>query len=114
MAPGHFQHHTTFAAAASLQRQEGVPRCLLHPQEAASQGLAGGEAVALVGERGHAGLYLRVTDDVPPGLVVGEGQCGRARYLSGGPLNVLTSDRPADMGDGATYQSTWVEVQRLP
>ena len=58
-------------------------------------------------------LVATVTADTQPGVVVVEGSRGQARYLSGGPLNVLTSDHLSDMGAGATYQSTWVEAAPL-
>lgn len=64
-------------------------------------------------DRGHAGMRVRVTSDAQPGTAVVIEQRNRGRYLSGGPLNVLTSDALADMGGGATYQSTWVDCRPL-
>jgi len=46
-------------------------------------------------------------------VVVVEGQRNRSRYLDGGSINILTSDTLSDMGAGATYQSTWVDVRPL-
>lgn len=112
-APGHFQHHTAFSGVATLQRRQGEPVCLLHPNDAEARGLADGDRVSIVSERGHVGLNLRVTDAAQPGIVVVEAQRSRSRYLSGGPLNVLTGDCLADMGGGATYQDTCVEVRAL-
>ncbi|HYF90679.1 MAG TPA: molybdopterin-dependent oxidoreductase [Symbiobacteriaceae bacterium] len=109
-APGHYQHHTAFAGVESLQRLEGEPRCLLHPLDAAARGLQTGDEVRMFNDRGHVGLHAQVTDATQPGLVVVEGHRGRSRYLSGGPLNVLTSDRLTVIGAGATYQSTRVDV----
>jgi anaerobic selenocysteine-containing dehydrogenase len=111
--PGHHQHHTAFAGVASLQRKQRVPGCLLHPDDAAARGIRSGDAVRLFNDRGHVGLIATVTVDAQPGVVVVEGNRNRARYLSGGPLNVITSDRLSDMGAGATYQSTWLEVELL-
>lgn len=111
--PGHFQHHTAFAAVERLQRREGEPGCLLHPEDAAARGIGDGEAVELFNGRGRVGLRARVTTDAPIGVVVVPGQRSRERYLSGGPINVLTSDRLTDMGAGATYQSTWLDVRKL-
>lgn len=111
--PGHFQHHTAFDGVDRLQRREGDPACLIHPEEAARRGLADGDAVALMNDRGHAGMRVRVTSDAQPGTAVVIEQRNRGRYLSGGPLNVLTSDALADMGGGATYQSTWVDCRPL-
>jgi hypothetical protein len=42
-----------------------------------------------------------------------EGHRPRSHYLSGGPLNCLCSDRYSDLGEGATYQSTWLDVRPL-
>lgn len=110
-APGHHQHHTAFAGVASLRRREGAPACLLHPADAAARGIADGDPVELFNDRGHVGLYARVTDDAPEGVVVVEGHRARHEYLSGGPVNVLTSDRAGSIGMGATYQSTWLDVR---
>jgi anaerobic selenocysteine-containing dehydrogenase len=112
-APGHFQHHSAFAGVESLQRREGEPRCLLNPADAAARGIHDGDAVLLYNDRGELGLYAHLTDDTQPGVVVVEANRARDRYLRGGPLNVLTSDRLTDMGAGATYQSTWLDVRPL-
>lgn len=112
-APGHAESHTTFSGVARLRRLSGEARCLLHPVDAAARGLADGDAIALYNDLGHIGLRLRVTTDTQPGVVVVEGQFNRGAYLSGGPLNVLTSDNLADLGGGATYQSTWVAARPI-
>jgi anaerobic selenocysteine-containing dehydrogenase len=112
-APGHHQAHTTFSFVERSRQLDGEPRCLLHPHEATRRGLQDGDGVAVANERGFVGLRLRVTTDVRPGIVVVEGQKNRATYLGGGSINVLTSDTLSDMGAGATYQSTWVDVRRL-
>lgn len=112
-APGRFSSHTGFEAVPSLREREGAPRCLLHPDEATRRGLHDGEAVELFNQRGAVGLTLALEGDVPPGIAVVEGVRPSAAYLSGGPINVLTPDDLADMGEGATYQNTRVDVRRL-
>ncbi|MHB8574553.1 MAG: molybdopterin-containing oxidoreductase family protein [Dehalococcoidia bacterium] len=112
-APGHAQHHTAFAGVESLQRRQGDAGCLLHPVDAASRGISSGDAVRLFNEHGHIGLRANVTADCQQGVVVVEGNRSRARFLSGGPLNVLTSARLTAIGAGATYQSTWLEAALL-
>lgn len=109
--PGHFQHHSAFAGVASLRRRQGPPTCVLHPRDAAARGIRDGDPVLLVNDRGRVGLYARVSEDTQPGVVAVEGNQGRAAYWCGGPLNVLVADRLSDMGAGATYQSTWVDVR---
>jgi anaerobic selenocysteine-containing dehydrogenase len=112
-APGHHQSHTTFSFVERSRRRDGEAICLLHPSEAAARGLREGDAVEVANDRGFIGLRLRVTTDARPGIVVVEGQRNRVSYLAGGSINVLTADTLSDMGDGATYQSTWVNVRRL-
>jgi len=110
-APGYWMHHTSFEPAAGPARRAGPPCCLLHPQEAARRGVRDGELVELFNDRGSVGLAARVTEDVPPGLAVVEGQRSRRAYAFGGPLNVLTGSCLSDLGDGAAFQSTWVDVR---
>jgi anaerobic selenocysteine-containing dehydrogenase len=111
-APGYFQPHTAFSGVASLRRREGVPRCVLHPAEAERRGLRDGDPVELVNDRGVLGAVLRVSEEVGPGiaLVPGQRPAGETR---GGTVNLLTSDRYTDLGDGATYQSTRLDVRPI-
>ena len=112
-APGHHLHHSAFLGVASLRRDEGGPWVRLHPDEATSRGISQGQAVELFNDAGVVGLYARLTTDVLPGIAVVEGHRPQSQYLSGGPLNVLCSDRYADLGEGATYQDTWLDVRPL-
>lgn len=111
--PGHFQHHTAFAGVERLRRRQGAPVCLLHPADAQTRAIRNGDPVLLFNDRGEVGMAARISSDTQPGVVAVEGNRSRADYVRGGPLNVLTSDRLSDMGAGATYQSTWVEVRAL-
>ena len=108
-APGYFQAHTAYAGVDFLRRREGAPYCVLHPDEAARRGLADGAQVRLFNERGAVGLVLRISDEVLPGVVLVPGQRPDEETL-GGTVNMLCSDRYTDLGDGATYQSTFLDV----
>lgn len=111
--PGHFQHHTAFAGVASLRRRQGTPACVLHPHDAAARGVSDGDPVQLGNELGSVAFTARVSDDTQPGVVAVEGSRRSADHPgSAGPLNLLTSDVLSDLGEGATYQSTWVQVER--
>jgi anaerobic selenocysteine-containing dehydrogenase len=112
-APGHYLHHSSFMGVESLRRREGGPWVRLHPDDARARGIAPGQAVELFNDAGWVGLYAQVTADVPPGAVVVEGHRPQSHYLSGGPLNRLCSDRYSDLGEGATYQSTWLDIRPL-
>ncbi|HZU88227.1 MAG TPA: molybdopterin-dependent oxidoreductase [Stellaceae bacterium] len=112
-APGYFQSHTAFSGNAFLRRREGPPCCILHPDEAAARGLTAGQRVKLFNERGAVGLTLRVSDEIRPGTVLVPGQRPDGETVSG-TINMLCSDRFTDLGDGATYQSTFLDVAAWP
>jgi hypothetical protein len=50
---------------------------------------------------------------VLPGVVLVPGQRPDEETL-GGTVNLLCSDRYTDLGDGATYQSTFLDVAAWP
>ncbi len=107
--PGYFQSHTAFSGNAFLRGREGAPHAVLHPADAASRGLRDGQRVRLRNERGEVGLVLRVRDEIQPGVVLVPGQRPDTE-TAGGTVNMLCADGYTDMGEGATYQSTWLEV----
>lgn len=108
-APGYFQAHTAFSGVAFLRQREGKPFCVLHPEDAAKRGLKQGDEVRLFNDRGEIGLLLRVNDEIQPGVVLVPGQRPTGEAVSG-TINMLCSDRYTDMGEGATYQSTFLDV----
>lgn len=112
-APGYFQAHTAFSGVAFLRKREGAPFCVLHPEDAAARGLVDGQQVRLFNDRAAIGLALRVADEVRPGVVLVPGQRPDGEALSG-TVNMLCADRYTDMGEGATYQSTWLDVEAWP
>jgi anaerobic selenocysteine-containing dehydrogenase len=96
-----------------LRRREGLPCVILHPDEAAARGIADGARVQLFNDRGAVGLVLRISDEVRPGVALVPGQRLDGETVAGA-INLLCSDRFTDLGDGATYQSTFLEVARWP
>jgi anaerobic selenocysteine-containing dehydrogenase len=108
-APGYFQSHTAFSGVAFLRRREGRPFCVLHPSDAEVRGLRDGQAVRLFNGRGEIGLVLKVRQEVQPGVVLVPGQRPDAEAMQG-TVNMLCADNFTDMGEGAIYQSTWLEV----
>jgi anaerobic selenocysteine-containing dehydrogenase len=108
-APGYFQAHTVYAASPFLRKREGAPCAILHPAEATRRGLADGQAVRLFNDKGEVGLVLKVSDEVQPGVVLVPGQRRDAEAVSG-TVNMLCDERRTDIGEGACYQSTFLEV----
>ncbi len=108
--PGYFLSHTAFSGVAFLRQREGAPYCVLHPQDAAARRLRDGDRVRLVNDRASIGLVLHVRDEIQPGVVLVPGQRPDNETLEGS-VNMLCSDAYTDMGEGATYQSTWLDVR---
>jgi anaerobic selenocysteine-containing dehydrogenase len=109
-APGYFQAHTAWAGVAVLRNRAGEPECVLHPGDAFARGLRDSQIVELYSRHGAVRLRLRVSDETAPGVVFVPGQRPAGRD-GGGTVNMLCSDRYSDMGEGATYQSTRLDVR---
>jgi anaerobic selenocysteine-containing dehydrogenase len=110
-APGYYQAHTAYAAVDTLRRREGPASCVLHPEEAARRGMSEGDAVELFNDQGTVTFVLHVSDEAPPGVAFVPGQRPTGAAIAG-TINVLCSDRYSDFGEGATYQSTWLDVRK--
>jgi anaerobic selenocysteine-containing dehydrogenase len=110
-APGYFQSHTAFSGNPALRRREGAPVVVLHPAEAERRGLRPDDGVELFNDRGAVGMRLRVSDEVAAGVALVPGQRPAGEALAG-TVNFLCGDRLTDLGEGATYQSTFLDVRR--
>jgi anaerobic selenocysteine-containing dehydrogenase len=110
-APGYYQSHTAFSGNRSLRRRQGPPIAVLNPAEAEGRGLTDGDPIELFNDQGSFGVTLCVSDEVPEGVVLVPGQrpSGEAHH---GTVNVLCSSRYTDLGQGATYQSTFLDVRQ--
>lgn len=110
-APAYFQSHTAFAGNPTLRRREGPPACVLHPDDAAARGLASGDTVELFNARGVFRARLAVGDAAPRGVALVLGQPPEERP-GDATVNVLCPDAYTDLGEGATYQDTRLDVRR--
>jgi anaerobic selenocysteine-containing dehydrogenase len=106
--------NSTFANIPRHQRMEARTAGLLemHPADATARGLATGDAVEIFNARGTIQLHALVGDSVPAGVVAARLDWNK---LSSGRSNVnaLTSETLTDIGGGATFYSTLVEVRRV-
>ncbi|WP_408015071.1 molybdopterin-containing oxidoreductase family protein [Saccharibacillus alkalitolerans] len=121
--PNHNFLNSTFANVEKHQSLEKEPLLQIHPQDAEARGIADGERVEAYNDRGVCALKASVTDLMLPGTVVSqglwwnapEGREGEREAPAGRGgrrlANALTSSRIADMGGGATFFSTTVEVR---
>jgi anaerobic selenocysteine-containing dehydrogenase len=109
--------NSTFANIPRHQKMEAKTAGLLemHGVDAAVRGLATGDAVEVFNGRGRIGLIARVGETVPQGVVAARLDWNKLSGLNGGAagnVNALTSETLTDIGGGATFYSTLVEVRK--
>jgi anaerobic selenocysteine-containing dehydrogenase len=120
--------NSTFANIPRHQRMESRTAGTLemHAADAAARGLADGDAVEVFNGRGVISLHARIGQLVPQGVVSARldwnklsgsnsasGHSG-SNGASRSNVNALTSETLTDIGAGATFYSTLVEVRRAP
>jgi anaerobic selenocysteine-containing dehydrogenase len=110
--------NSTFANNAAHQKMEAATAGVLemHAEDAATRGVRDGDPVEVFNWRGSIGLRVKLSGKVGPGVVAARMDWAKlAGDLSGQGANVnaLTSERLTDIGGGATFYSTLVEVRKL-
>jgi anaerobic selenocysteine-containing dehydrogenase len=108
-AASHHFLNTVFGNNPELRRRAGTPRAVLHPRDAAARGLADGDLVSVGNDRGAFEAVAEVSDRVRPG-VVATTKGHWAKFNGGANANAAVDERDADMGGGAVYHDTRVEV----
>ncbi|RFC62406.1 molybdopterin oxidoreductase family protein [Fulvimarina endophytica] len=100
--------NSSFAETKGSRSREGAPVLMLHPEDAAREGLSEGAIVRIGNGRGEVRLPVTVTDKVKPGVLVHEGLWANSDFLDGEGINVLTgADAVAPYG-GAAFHDTAV------
>lgn len=111
-APSKHTHNTTYLDHERHARRAATPRCFVHPADAHELALAEGETVVLVNDFGRITLTASLTEDVPTGSVRVDGFPRPADVPEGTSINVLSSPDVSDLGNGTTYYSTRVDLER--
>jgi anaerobic selenocysteine-containing dehydrogenase len=104
--------NSTFVNLPAHQKMEPLRDQLeIAYDDAKRRGIAEGDRVRVFNDRGEMFLHAHVDGAVQTGVV--GARLGWAKLAEGGVnINVLTSARLADMGGGATFYSTLVEVEK--
>jgi len=105
--------NTTFANLPGIQQMERKLAGVLemHEVDAAARGILNGDAVTVWNERGKIALMAQVSEKVGAGVV--SARLDWQKLSSDGTnVNALTSQRLTDIGGGATFYSTLVEVRK--
>ncbi|RXT06343.1 molybdopterin-dependent oxidoreductase [Ammoniphilus sp. CFH 90114] len=109
--PNHNFLNSTFSNVQKLQTIEKEPLLQIHPLDASRRGIVDGDLVQVWNGRGECQLTAKVVDHMLPGVVVSQGLWWESPEKSQA-VNKLTSSRIADMGGGATFFSTTVEIRK--
>ncbi len=109
--------NSTFANHATHQRMESRTAGILemHTDDAASRTIAQGDPVEVFNSRGSLTLRAAINAKLPQGVVAARldwSKLGGDLSGHGANVNALTSERLTDLGGGATFYSTLVEVRK--
>ena len=109
--------NSTFANLPVHQRMETRTAGVLemHATDAAPRGIVEGDEVEVFNGRGKITLRVHVNGHVGAGVVAARldwNKLGWNLSGQGGNVNALTSERLTDIGGGATFYSTLVEVRK--
>ncbi|MET3109011.1 anaerobic selenocysteine-containing dehydrogenase [Oxalobacteraceae bacterium GrIS 2.11] len=105
--------NSTFVNVHSLRDTEGEPHLDMHPADARDRAIQDGDMARIFNLRGSMQARVRVTDKARRGLVVGLSIWCKKLAGDGQNANAVTSQRLTDMGGGATFYDTLVEVEKL-
>ncbi len=105
--------NSTFANLPGHRRMEARTMGVLelHPTDAAARGLANGDCAEVFNGRGSIALRAQIGVQVPEGVVAATLDWNKLS-ANGANVNALTSETLTDIGGGATFYSTLVEVRR--
>jgi anaerobic selenocysteine-containing dehydrogenase len=107
-----WQMNSSYGNDSVIQRRLGPATVTLHPDDAAAQGFAEGDAVVLVNEAGRLKLAVTISRAAQPGV----GIIYKGRWPSASPndanVNVLVAGRKSDMAESTTVHSTVVGLER--
>ncbi|TWG93773.1 anaerobic selenocysteine-containing dehydrogenase [Mesorhizobium sp. J18] len=104
--------NSSFTETPVSKEKEGRPQLLIHPEDAASVGLADGDRVEIGNMRGEVVLHAKLFDGLRRGVVIAEGIWPNSAHERGEGINVLTgSDAPAPYGGAAVHDTkVWVRA----
>ncbi len=104
--------NSTFANLPGHQKMESPGLVFMHASDAAARQIGEAELVEIYNARGKMQLRARIDGSVPPGVVAASLNWNKLSE-GGNNVNALTSERLTDLGRGATFYSTLVEVRKL-
>lgn len=109
-APARNFLNSSFTETPTSRQQERRPRVLLHPKDAAKQGIADGDRVRLSNGRGTVLLHAELFDGLQPGVLVVESIWPNDAFEGGIGINALTGADPVKPIGGAAFHDNAVSL----
>ncbi|HKN20824.1 MAG TPA: molybdopterin dinucleotide binding domain-containing protein, partial [Terracidiphilus sp.] len=105
--------NSTFANLPGHRKMEARTnqRLEMHPVDAQARGVGEGDLVRVFNDRGAIELTAMLNAHLPAGVVAARLDWAKL-HPGGANVNALTSERLTDIGGGATFYSTLVQVEK--
>src|SRR5689334_533120 len=104
--------NTTFNETPSSRAREGRASVMIHPLDAASHGIADGDAVTLGNIRGETSLIARLFDGVQRGVLIAESVHPNHDHIGGRGINTLTGAETVAPVGGAAFHDNKVWLRK--
>jgi anaerobic selenocysteine-containing dehydrogenase len=111
-APSFYGLNSSFRERRDLRKKERSMLLKMNPADAEAKGLKEADPVIAFNPLGEVSFVLRVTPDVPRGVVVAEGIWWLEHAPGPRSVNALTSQRLTDRAQGSTFYDNTVDVRR--
>ncbi len=102
--------NSTFGNQPHLDAETAT--ALLHELDAVERGIGTGDAIRMFNDRGSCVLRARVNGSVARGVVAVPSSRWPKMSIDRRNINALTSERLTDIGNGATFYSCLVQVEK--
>jgi anaerobic selenocysteine-containing dehydrogenase len=103
---------TVSSTLAELPRPD--VNLLIHPDDAASRGIAEGDAVRIFNDLGEVRCSVTLASSIRPGIVSLPKGLWRRHTANGYTANALAPDTLTDFGGGACFNDARVQVEKAP
>ena len=110
-APSLYALNSSFREREDLLKKEKAMFLQMNPADTEAKGLKEGDSVIAFNQLGEVSFILRITPNVPSGVVVAEGVWWLKHCPGLRSVNALTSERLTDQGEGSTFYDNTVDVR---
>ena len=112
VAPSSKTLNSIFLERDDLVARRGRMTLAMHPDDAASRGIADGDAVMASNDLGEVAFAAQVTPLVARGAVASVGIFAASQSANGNLVNTLHHERLSDLGEATTLNDNTVEVRK--